>query len=66
MVVPPVTSGASSFPRTFLPASRNAAPGGKRYIGVYSRIGGWIGLPVTAGLGLNDKFSHVELGGVVS
>ena len=41
-------------------------PGGKRYIGVYSRIGGWIGLPVTAGLGLNDKFSHVELGGVVS
>ena len=29
--------------------------GGKQYVGVYSGIGGWIGLPVTAGLDLGDK-----------
>ena len=33
--------------------------GGKQYIGVYSGIGGWIGLPVTAGLDLNDKFGAI-------
>jgi lanthanide-dependent methanol dehydrogenase len=30
--------------------------GGKQYVGVYSGIGGWIGLPITAGLDLNDRF----------
>ena len=29
---------------------------GKQYVSVWSGIGGWIGLPVTAGLDLNDKF----------
>ena len=29
------------------------------YIGIYSGIGGWIGLPVTAGLDLNDKFGAI-------
>jgi len=33
--------------------------GGKQYVGVYSGIGGWIGLPVTAGLSLNDKFGAI-------
>ena len=33
--------------------------GGHQYIGVYSGIGGWIGLPVTAGLDLNDKFGAI-------
>jgi lanthanide-dependent methanol dehydrogenase len=33
--------------------------GGKQYVGVYSGIGGWIGLPVTAGLDLNDKFGAI-------
>jgi hypothetical protein len=33
-------------------------PGSKKY-GVYSGIGGWIGLPVTAGLDLNDKFGAI-------
>lgn len=32
---------------------------GKEYISVYSGIGGWIGLPVTAGLDLNDKFGAI-------
>jgi glucose dehydrogenase len=32
---------------------------GKQYVGVYSGIGGWIGLPVTAGLDLNDKFGAI-------
>ena len=32
--------------------------GGKQYVGVYSGIGGWIGLPVTAGLDLSDKFGR--------
>jgi hypothetical protein len=27
--------------------------------GVYSGIGGWIGLPVTAGLDLSDKFGAI-------
>jgi hypothetical protein len=30
--------------------------GGRQYVAVYSGIGGWIGLPVTAGLDLSDKF----------
>ena len=29
------------------------------YVGVYSGIGGWIGLPVTAGLDLGDKFGAI-------
>ncbi|MEM9590459.1 MAG: PQQ-dependent dehydrogenase, methanol/ethanol family, partial [Pseudomonadota bacterium] len=33
--------------------------GGNQYVGVYSGIGGWIGLPVTAGLDLNDKFGAI-------
>jgi len=33
--------------------------GGHEYIGVYSGIGGWIGLPVTAGLDLDDKFGAI-------
>ncbi|MDE1922049.1 MAG: PQQ-dependent dehydrogenase, methanol/ethanol family [Gammaproteobacteria bacterium] len=32
---------------------------GKEYISVWSGIGGWIGLPVTAGLDLNDKFGAI-------
>ena len=33
--------------------------GDKQYVGVYSGIGGWIGLPVTAGLDLSDKFGAI-------
>ena len=33
--------------------------GGKQYVGVFSGIGGWIGLPVAAGLDLNDKFGAI-------
>jgi lanthanide-dependent methanol dehydrogenase len=33
--------------------------GGKEYISVFAGIGGWIGLPVTAGLDLNDKFGAI-------
>ncbi len=33
--------------------------GGKEYISVWSGIGGWIGLPVTAGLDLGDKFGAI-------
>jgi len=33
--------------------------GGHQYVGVFSGIGGWIGLPVTAGLDLNDKFGAI-------
>jgi len=33
--------------------------GGHQYVGVYSGIGGWIGLPVTAGLDLSDKFGAI-------
>jgi len=33
--------------------------GGKQYVGIYSGIGGWIGVPVTAGLDLNDKFGAI-------
>ncbi len=32
---------------------------GKQYVSVFSGIGGWIGLPVTAGLDLNDKFGAI-------
>ena len=32
---------------------------GKEYISVWSGIGGWIGLPVTAGLDLSDKFGAI-------
>jgi glucose dehydrogenase len=33
--------------------------GGNQYIGIFSGIGGWIGLPVVAGLDLNDKFGAI-------
>ncbi|MDB5969197.1 MAG: Methanol dehydrogenase large subunit protein [Hydrocarboniphaga sp.] len=33
--------------------------GGKQYVSVWSGIGGWIGLPVTAGLDLEDKFGAI-------
>jgi len=33
--------------------------GGKQYVSILSGIGGWIGLPVTAGLDLNDKFGAI-------
>ncbi len=32
---------------------------GKQYIAILSGIGGWIGLPVTAGLDLSDKFGAI-------
>jgi glucose dehydrogenase len=32
---------------------------GKQYVSVWSGIGGWIGLPVTAGLDLSDKFGAI-------
>jgi PQQ-dependent dehydrogenase (methanol/ethanol family) len=32
---------------------------GKQYVSVWCGIGGWIGLPVTAGLDLNDKFGAI-------
>jgi lanthanide-dependent methanol dehydrogenase len=32
---------------------------GKEYISVWSGIGGWIGLPVTAGLDMSDKFGAI-------
>ncbi|MGC1558077.1 MAG: PQQ-dependent dehydrogenase, methanol/ethanol family, partial [Methylovirgula sp.] len=32
---------------------------GVQYVSVLSGIGGWIGLPVTAGLDLNDKFGAI-------
>jgi glucose dehydrogenase len=32
---------------------------GKQYVSIYSGIGGWIGLPVTAGLPLDDKFGAI-------
>jgi PQQ-dependent dehydrogenase (methanol/ethanol family) len=32
---------------------------GKEYISIWSGIGGWIGLPVTAGLDLSDKFGAI-------
>jgi lanthanide-dependent methanol dehydrogenase len=31
----------------------------QEYVSVFSGIGGWIGLPVTAGLDLNDKFGAI-------
>jgi lanthanide-dependent methanol dehydrogenase len=32
---------------------------GKQYVSIWSGIGGWIGLPVTAGLDLEDKFGAI-------
>jgi PQQ-dependent dehydrogenase (methanol/ethanol family) len=32
---------------------------GHQYVSVFSGIGGWIGLPVTAGLDLNDKYGAI-------
>lgn len=32
---------------------------GKQYVSVWTGIGGWIGLPVTAGLDLSDKFGAI-------
>ena len=31
----------------------------KQYVSVYAGIGGWVGLPVAAGLDLNDKFGAI-------
>jgi lanthanide-dependent methanol dehydrogenase len=33
--------------------------GGKQYVSILSGIGGWIGVPVTAGLDLSDKFGAI-------
>lgn len=33
--------------------------GGKQYVSVFAGIGGWIGLPITAGLDLNDKYGAI-------
>ena len=33
--------------------------GGHQYVSVWTGIGGWIGLPVTAGLDMNDKFGAI-------
>lgn len=32
---------------------------GKEYVSVFAGIGGWIGLPITAGLDLSDKFGAI-------
>ncbi len=32
---------------------------GKQYVSILTGIGGWIGVPVTAGLDLNDKFGAI-------
>ncbi len=32
---------------------------GKQYVSVWSGIGGWIGLPITAGLDMSDKFGAI-------
>ena len=33
--------------------------GGKQYVSIFSGLGGWIGIPVTAGLDMNDKFGAI-------
>lgn len=32
---------------------------GNQYVSVYAGIGGWVGLPVAAGLDMNDKFGAI-------
>ncbi|HML27858.1 MAG TPA: PQQ-dependent dehydrogenase, methanol/ethanol family, partial [Hyphomicrobium sp.] len=32
---------------------------GKEYISVFAGLGGWIGIPVTAGLDMDDKFGAI-------
>ena len=32
---------------------------GKQYVSVFSGLGGWIGLPITAGLDMSDKFGAI-------
>ena len=32
--------------------------GSKQYVSVFAGIGGWVGLPVAAGLDMNDKFGQ--------
>lgn len=32
---------------------------GKQYVSVYAGIGGWIGLPIAAGLDMNDKYGAI-------
>ncbi len=32
---------------------------GKQYVTIFSGLGGWIGIPVTAGLDMNDKFGAI-------
>lgn len=33
--------------------------GGKQYVSVFAGLGGWIGLPVTAGLDMDDKYGAI-------
>ncbi|HVZ05777.1 PQQ-dependent dehydrogenase, methanol/ethanol family [Hyphomicrobium sp.] len=33
--------------------------GGKQYVSVFQGLGGWVGIPVTAGLDMNDKFGAI-------
>ncbi len=33
--------------------------GGKQYVSIFAGLGGWIGIPVTAGLDMNDKFGAI-------
>ena len=32
---------------------------GKQYVSIFAGLGGWIGIPVTAGLDMNDKFGAI-------
>ena len=32
---------------------------GKQYVSIFAGLGGWIGIPVTAGLDMNDKFGSI-------
>jgi glucose dehydrogenase len=32
---------------------------GKQYVSIFSGLGGWIGIPVTAGLDMDDKFGAI-------
>ncbi len=32
---------------------------GKQYVSVFAGLGGWIGLPVTAGLDMDDKYGAI-------
>ncbi len=32
---------------------------GKQYVSIFQGLGGWIGIPVTAGLDMDDKFGAI-------